>query len=211
MGHLGVTAFMNPQATWNQRFASDGFLFGEAPNRYLASQLHHLLPGNALAIADGEGRNSVWLAKQGMQVDAFDFAPNAIAKAEQLAQKHAVTVNFSCTDWQSFDWKMAHYDNIVGVFFQFAGPQDRAEIFARIHASLKPGGVLLIQGYTPAQLTFNTGGPGQLDHLYDERLLTSAFATYQVLDMQTYEAEIHEGTAHRGMSGLIGFVAQKPF
>jgi cyclopropane fatty-acyl-phospholipid synthase-like methyltransferase len=205
-----VTTFANPQATWNQRFASDGFLFGEEPNQYLSAQLHHLKPGNTLAIADGEGRNSVWLAKQGLHVDAFDFAPNAIEKAKHLAHKHSVSVSFSCTDWQSFEWKPAHYDNIVGVFFQFAGPQDRADLFARMDASLKPGGVLLIQGYTAAQLKFNTGGPGKLDHLYDETLLTSAFAQYKVLDMQTYEAEIHEGTAHSGMSGLIGFTAQKP-
>lgn len=205
-----MTTFANPQATWNQRFASDGFLFGEEPNQYLSAQQHHLKLGNTLAIADGEGRNSVWLAKQGLHVDAFDFAPNAIEKAKRLAHKHSVSVNFSCTDWQSFEWKPAHYDNIVGVFFQFAGPQDRADLFARMDASLKPGGVLLIQGYTPAQLKFNTGGPGKLDHLYDETLLTSAFAQYKVLDMQTYEAEIHEGTAHSGMSGLIGFTAQKP-
>lgn len=210
MGRTDVSGFTNPQATWNQRFAGDDFLFGEAPNQYLVDQFQLLKPGTALAIADGEGRNSAWLAKQGLEVDAFDFSPNAIAKAKQLALKQSVHVNFSCSDWQSFDWKMSHYDNVVGVFFQFAGPQDRAELFARMHASLKPGGVLLIQGYTPAQLKFNTGGPGQLDHLYDEALLRSAFADYQVLDMQTYEAEIHEGTAHKGMSGLIGFVAQKP-
>lgn len=210
MGRTDVSGFTNPQATWNQRFAGDDFLFGEAPNQYLVDQFQLLKPGAALAIADGEGRNSAWLAKQGLEVDAFDFSPNAIAKAKQLALKQSVHVNFSCSDWQSFDWKMSHYDNVVGVFFQFAGPQDRAELFARMHASLKPGGVLLIQGYTPAQLKFNTGGPGQLDHLYDEALLRSAFADYQVLDMQTYEAEIHEGTAHKGMSGLIGFVAQKP-
>lgn len=205
-----MTAFTNPQATWNQRFAGEGFLFGEAPNHFLSAQLQYLKLGNALAIADGEGRNSVWLAKQGLQVDAFDFAPNAIEKAKHLAQKHSVNVNFFCSDWQSFDWKADHYDNVVGVFFQFAGPQERTDIFNRIHTSLKPGGILLIQGYTPAQLKFNTGGPGKLDHLYDETLLTTAFAQYKVLEMQTYEAEIHEGTAHSGMSGLIGFVAQKP-
>ena len=206
-----MTAFENPQATWNQRFAGEGFLFGEQPNHYLSACLPHLNAGNALAIADGEGRNSVWLASHGLQVDAFDFAPNAIEKAKRLAKQHTVDVNFVCSDWQSFDWKLAHYDNIVGVFFQFAGPQDRAKIFAHIDSSLKPGGVLLIQGYTPAQLKFNTGGPGKLDHLYDETLLKTAFPHYKVLDIQTYEAEIHEGTAHSGMSGLIGFVAQKPF
>lgn len=211
MGHLGVSQFANPQATWDQRFATEAYLFGEAPNHYLRNQAQHLNAGKALAIADGEGRNGVWMAQQGLQVDAFDFSPNALHKAERLAQQHHVSVNFVCSDWQSFDWQPAHYDNIVAVFIQFAGPQDRAQMFKHIDASLKPGGVLLIQGYTPAQLKFNTGGPGKLDHLYDESMLVGAFPQYQVLDVQTYEAEIHEGTAHSGMSGLIGFVARKPF
>jgi cyclopropane fatty-acyl-phospholipid synthase-like methyltransferase len=206
-----MTAVQNPQAMWDQRYLGHNFLFGEAPNHYLTCQQAHLKPGNALAIADGEGRNSVWLAKQGLQVDAFDFSPNALIKAKQWAQRNAAEVNFVCSDWQSFDWKPAHYDNIVGVFFQFAGPQDRAQIFKHIDASLKPGGVLLIQGYTPAQLKFNTGGPGKMDHLYDASMLHAAFLGYHVLDMQTYEAEIQEGTAHCGPSGLIGYVAQKPF
>jgi 2-polyprenyl-3-methyl-5-hydroxy-6-metoxy-1,4-benzoquinol methylase len=195
---------------WDQRFATDQWIFGEAPNHYLSTQLSQLNSGNVLAIADGEGRNGVWMAKQGLQVDAFDFSPNAVQKAKRLAQLHDVTMNVSCSDWQSFDWKPAHYDNIVAVFIQFAGPQERAQIFAQIDAALKPGGVLLIQGYTAAQLQFNTGGPGKLDHLYDEAMLLGAFATYQVLDLKTYEADIQEGSAHSGMSGLIGFVARKP-
>lgn len=205
-----MTAFHNPKETWDQRFAGDSFLFGEQPNQYLRNQFHHLRPGNALSIADGEGRNSVWMATQGLKLKAFDFSANALGKAKRLAQQHSVVVNFSCSDWQSFDWKPTYYDNIVGVFFQFAGTDDRIQLFKLIDASLKPGGVVLIQGYSPAQLQFNTGGPGKLENLYDKPMLISAFPNYQVLDLQAYEAEIHEGAAHNGMSGLIGYVAQKP-
>jgi cyclopropane fatty-acyl-phospholipid synthase-like methyltransferase len=205
-----VSSFNNPQFTWNERFADEAFLFGEEPNAYLVRQGPHLQRGRTLALADGEGRNSVWLAREGLKVDAFDFSPNAVEKARRLATRHHAEVNFTCTDWQSFDWKPAYYDNVVGIFFQFAAPDERAELFRRIDASLKPGGVLVIQGYTPAQLQFKTGGPGKLDHLYDEPLIRSAFPGYTVLDLSIYEAEIAEGRAHCGMSGLLGFVGRKP-
>ena len=205
-----MNGFANPLDTWNQRFASDEYIFGKLPNHYLLENFQSLNRGPTLAIADGEGRNSVWLAGQGLPVDAFDFAPNAIDKARAFAASQNVAVNFQCSDWQSFDWKTSHYDNVVGVFFQFANPQDRARIFELIDACLKPGGVVLIQGYSPAQLQYNTGGPGRLENLYDEACLRSAFANYKVLDLKTYEREIHEGHAHAGMSGLIGIVAQKP-
>ncbi len=202
--------FSHPLERWQHRFNIDGYLFGEQPNAYLASQQQHLMPGTALSVADGEGRNSVWLAKQGLQVDAFDFSSNAVRKAHQLAATHQVQVNFHCSDWQSFSWPLAHYDNVVGIFFQFAGPDQRAQLFARMDASLKPGGVMVIQGYSTAQLKFNTGGPGELDHLYDEALMRASFPNYEVKDLQTYEAQVSEGSAHNGMSGLVGFVAKKP-
>ena len=202
--------FTHPLERWQHRFNIDGYLFGEQPNAYLASQQQHLMPGTALSVADGEGRNSVWLAKQGLQVDAFDFSSNAVHKAHQLAAAHQVRVNFHCSDWQSFNWPRAFYDNVVGIFFQFAGPDQRAQLFARMDAALKPGGVMVIQGYSTAQLKFNTGGPGELDHLYDEALMRTSFTGYEVKDLQTYEAEVSEGSAHNGMSGLVGFAAKKP-
>ena len=205
-----MNAFQNPQQIWNQRFAAEHYVFGEAPNAYLQSQAAHLSPGNALAVADGEGRNGVWLAQQGLQVDAFDFSDNAIRKARVLAQSRQVNVNFVCSDWQSFDWRPAHYDNVVGIFFQFAAPEERSLLFARMLDSLKPGGTLIIQGYTPRQLDFNTGGPGKLAHLYDEALMLDAFGQLDILDLRTYEAEIAEGTGHQGMSGLLGLTARKP-
>ncbi len=204
-----MSSFNNPLQTWNQRFAAKHYVFGRTPNAYLESQAAHLTPGKALAVADGEGRNGVWLAKQGLQVDAFDFSDNAIQKAQALAQSQQLKVSFVCCDWQSFDWRLAHYNNVVGIFFQFATPDERSVIFTRMLNSLKPGGTLIIQGYTPRQLDFNTGGPGKLAHLYDEALMLAAFGDLDILDLRTYEAEITEGTGHQGMSGLLGLTARK--
>ena len=205
-----MSTFNNPQHTWNERFAADHYVFGEAPNAYLKSQAAHLVPGTALAVADGEGRNGVWLAQQGLEVDAFDFSENALRKAQALAQSRQVAVNWVHSDWQSFDWRPAHYDNVVGIFFQFATPEERSTLFARMLDSLKPGGTLIIQGYTPRQLDFNTGGPGKLAHMYDESLMLDAFGEMDILVLRTYEAEIAEGTGHQGMSGLLGLSARKP-
>lgn len=204
-----MTAFNHPQQTWNQRFATEQYIFGETPNAYLRSQVAHLKQGTALAIADGEGRNGVWLAEQGLRVDAFDFSENALQKARLLAERRHQSVQWHCSDWQSFDWKASHYNNVIGIFFQFANPSERKALFTKMDASLQSGGTLVIQGYTAAQLTFNTGGPGKLDHMYDEAMLREAFPQYDILDLTTYTAHIHEGSAHQGMSGLLGFTARK--
>jgi len=115
-----------------------------------------------------------------------------------------------CSSWAQFDWKSAHYDNVVAIFIQFAPPQEREILFRRMDQALKPGGVLLIQGYGQEQLRYNTGGPGKLENLYDEALLLQAFAGYEVLDLRTYEAELAEGSGHHGRSALVGLTARKP-
>jgi cyclopropane fatty-acyl-phospholipid synthase-like methyltransferase len=204
-----MTAFINPQQTWNQRFETEEYIFGQKPNAYLCSQAEHLNAGSALSVADGEGRNGVWLAEQGLRVDAFDFSENAIQKARLLSKLRSQSVNWQCCDWQSFEWPVSSYDNVVGIFFQFAAPQDRTALFAKMDKSLKSGGILIIQGYTAAQLRFNTGGPGKLDHMYNEAMMRETFVDYDIIDLQTYEAHIDEGIAHKGMSGLLGMTARK--
>ena len=205
-----MSGFQDPQNTWNQRFAQADYLFGQAPNQYLLQQVAHLRPGRALAVADGEGRNGVWLAEQGLAVDAFDFSPVALDKARALAQARGVQANWICSDWQGFDWQPGAWDNVVAIFIQFATPVEREQLFARMHEGLKPGGTLVIQGYGYDQLRYNTGGPGKREHLYDEALLLQAFAGYEVLDLRSYEAELAEGNGHRGRSALVGLTARKP-
>lgn len=194
---------------WNQRFATASYVFGEEPNAYLVRHATSLQPGKTLALADGEGRNSVWLAQQGLQVEAFDFSSLAIEKARALADKKQVCVNFKCCSWEVFDWQPAQYQNVVGIFFQFANPAERALLFSKIDQTLQPGGIVIIQGYGTEQLQYKTGGPGVLENLYDETLLKDAFANYDLLDLRTYTEVIHEGEGHRGISALVGMVAQK--
>ncbi len=205
-----MSGFQDPKNTWNQRFAQADYLFGLAPNQYLQQQAAHLQPGHALAVADGEGRNGVWLAEQGLSVDAFDFSSVGLDKARALAQARGVEVHWVCSDWQGFDWQPEAWANVVAIFIQFATPAEREQLFARMHESLKPGGTLVIQGYGFEQLRFNTGGPGKREHLYDEALLLQAFAGYEVLDLRTYEADLAEGCGHSGRSALVGLTARKP-
>lgn len=201
---------LSSAAHWDQRFAGSDYLFGTEPNAWLARQQSHLLRGGrALAVADGEGRNSVWLAEQGMQVDAFDISNAGVNKARKLATQKQVPVNFQVCGCEDWSWQPAHYDLVVAIFIQFADPAMRATLFANMIATLRPGGILLLQGYTPKQLDYKTGGPPLLSHLYTEELLRDAFSAMEIIGLESYEDVLHEGEHHVGQSALIGMVAKK--
>lgn len=197
--------------SWNDRFNTPEYIFGTAPNAWLTTQAHRFQAGQrALCVADGEGRNSVWLAQQGLHVDAFDVAENAVNKARSLAQQAGVTVQYECCDCLTWQAPEAQYDVVAGIFIQFLAPPQRAVLFERMQAALKPGGLLLLQGYTPQQLVYKTGGPSELEHLYTADFLRSAFSGLNILELQEYEAELQEGSRHAGLSAVVGLVGQKP-
>ena len=196
---------------WNARFSAPDYIFGTAPNAFLASNASRLKRGqSALSVADGEGRNSVWLAEQGLEVSAFDFSPNGVAKARKLAASRGVKVRYELASVYDWSWPAAAFDVVAAIFVQFADPAMRAFMFERMARALKPGGLLLIEGYTPQQLQYATGGPKQVDQLYTPQLLRSEFAGFEVLELREYEAELDEGSRHKGMSAVIDFVARKP-
>jgi SAM-dependent methyltransferase len=203
-------AFTDPAGTWNRRFEQAGFLFGTEPNAWLREHAGVWTAGQrVLCVADGEGRNSVWLASRGLQVDAFDIAELGVAKARRLAAEQGVTVNFTVSDCDTYAWPEAACDGVAAIFVQFADPAMRARLFAHMKRCLKPGGTLLLQGYTPKQLDYKTGGPGQLSHLYTAAMLCEAFADLDIVELREYEAELAEGSGHRGHSALIGLVARR--
>ncbi len=204
------TGFTDAAETWNNRFARDDFLFGTEPNEWLRRHAS-LWPAGArlLSIADGEGRNSVWLARQGYRVDAFDVAEVAVAKARRLAAAAGVQVDFTVADCDGFPWPSDHYDGVAAIFIQFADPALRERIFRRIVDCLVPGGVVVLQGYTPQQLEYRTGGPPFVSHLYTADLLREAFAALDIAELEEYEDVLAEGTGHSGRSALIGMVARK--
>ncbi|HWI80568.1 class I SAM-dependent methyltransferase [Ramlibacter sp.] len=210
MADSNPTAFTDAAQTWNRRFEADGYLFGTEPNAWLREHAGLLRRGQrVLSVADGEGRNSVWLAQQGLAVDAFDVSSVGVAKARQLATERGVAVNFAISDVDGYPWPENAYDGVVAIFVQFADPALRERLFARIRRCLRPGGVLLLQGYTPKQLEYKTGGPPYASHLYTPELLRDAFAGMELLEMREYEAVIQEGSGHHGRSALIGLAARR--
>jgi SAM-dependent methyltransferase len=196
---------------WDERYSTPDYLFGEEPNAFLARQKDRLpKAGTALAVADGEGRNGVWLAQQGLDVLSIDASPVGLEKARRLADKRGVAVTTQLLDIAAYDWPDARFDVIAGIFFQFAGPELRDQIFAGMKSALKPGGLLLIEGYGPRQLEYKTGGPGIPENLYTEALLAEAFAGLEIIELREYDAELSEGARHVGMSSLVDLVARKP-
>ncbi|HEY4375272.1 MAG TPA: class I SAM-dependent methyltransferase [Burkholderiales bacterium] len=207
----GGTRYTDAQATWDRRYQGDDYLFGTLPNAFLASQALRLSVGQkALSVADGEGRNSVWLARQGLQVSAFDVSSVGVEKARKLAAMQRVVVDYQICDVDAYAWPEAAFDVVAAIFVQFADPALRAFMFASMVKALKPGGLLLLQGYTPKQLEYKTGGPPQVEHLYTEAMLREAFAGTEFLELRAHESELAEGDHHVGVSALIDLVARKP-
>lgn len=208
---------LNPDNPWNKRYleAGETYLFGTEPNHFLAQHAALFDTGSrALLVADGEGRNSVWLAQRGLDVTALDIAPIAVDKAAQLAARQQVTLNLMVGDMLDADWPPvslhASFDWVIGIFIQFTGAEARARQFAAMQQLTRPGGRVLLQGYTPKQLDYRTGGPSVLENLYTPALLRTAFAGWAIEELVEYEAEMAEGAAHHGPSALIGLVARKP-
>ncbi|HEY5899073.1 MAG TPA: class I SAM-dependent methyltransferase, partial [Burkholderiales bacterium] len=170
---------------WNTRFGAPEYIFGTTPNAFLASNAHRLKPGQrALSVADGEGRNSVWLAEQGLDVSAFDFSPAGVEKARRLAAARGVKVRHEVATVYGYAWPEAAFDVVAAIFVQFADPKMRAFLFEHMARALKPGGLLLVEGYTPKQLEFGTGGPKQVENMYTEALLRQAFAGFAIQDLR---------------------------
>jgi SAM-dependent methyltransferase len=195
---------------WQQRFSAPGYLFGIAPNAFLKAQAPLLRKGaRALAVADGEGRNGVFLAEQGLGVLSVDFSPVAQEKVRKLAQQRGVTIRVEQADIINWDWPEAAFDVVAAIFFQFAPPAERQKIFEGIKHTLKPCGLLLLEGYTPKQLEYKTGGPSKIENLYTREMLEQAFGDFASLDIKEHDSVIEEGAGHGGMSALIDLVGRK--
>lgn len=202
---------MSEYERWETRYAGAEYAFGKDPNYFLQS-CRSLLPssGRALAVADGEGRNGVWLADQGLDVVSLDFSPSAQKKARALAVERNVHVDFVQADVHRWDYPEATFDVVVEIFTQFSSPAERALKWAGMRRTLKSGGILVLQGYTPKQLQYGTGGPKEIENLYTRAMLEAEFSGFFQLKIVEEEREIHEGTSHGGMSAVINLTGRKP-
>lgn len=196
---------------WDERYATSEYVYGTAPNVFLTGAAAHIRPnGRVLAVADGEGRNGVWLSQQGFDVVSVDASAVALAKAGRLAAEQGVSLAFEHADLLSWDWPVEALDAVVAIFIQFAGPEDRAPLFEDMKQAVRPGGVLILQGYRPEQISYGTGGPPNAENLYTETMLRDAFADWDVVHMKAHDSVITEGSGHYGLSALIDLIARKP-
>ena len=201
---------MSGAPMWDQRYSTTEYIFGTDPAAFLTLHADFLVPGSeALVVADGEGRNSVYLAEHGLRVTAMDVSAVGVDKARSLATERGTTVDFQVADIMEWSWTPDAYDVVVAVFIQFLDPQQRSIVFDGMQRTLRPGGRLLLHGYRVEQIQYATGGPSDPAHLYTETLLAEAFAKMEIEVLRTYDTTISEGAGHAGMSALIDLIATK--
>lgn len=194
---------------WNERYSTADYVFGREPSRFVVASEPSLARGSrVLCIADGEGRNSVYLAGKGHRVAANDYAPNALDKARALATAAGVHVDYAQADLTAWAWPRAAYDAVFAVFIQFVGPAQRDAVFAGLKQAVVPGGLILLHGYTPQQLVYKTGGPPSVENLYTAEMLAQAFSDCDITRLEAYEADLSEGCGHAGRSALIDMIAR---
>ena len=194
---------------WDERYSIDEYLFGKEPAQALLRNEEHLVSGGTtLVIADGEGRNSVYLAKKGFKVTATDNSIVANRKAKSLAVIENVQVDYKLEDFFDINWNGKSYDNVIGICFQFVPHHLIDNVLMDLRSATKKGGTLLIHGYTPTQLKYGTGGPKDKSLMYTKNTFTNLFHESEIFKLEEYEAIINEGVGHSGLSAMIDFIAK---
>lgn len=194
---------------WNERYKGEEYAYGIRPNDFLEKNSSLIKANsNILCIAEGEGRNAVFLAKQGHIVTAIDYSFEGLNKAKNLANKESVEITTIQQDLTNYQFEENKWDCIVSVFAHF-NPVLRKQIHKQLYNALKPNGILILEAYTPLQLEFNTGGPKEIEMLYDEKMLKNDFIAFTDLKINLETREISEGLFHNGKSATIQIIAKK--
>ena len=197
------------QPMWDERYRGEEYIYGTSPNGFLRSQIAHLPQGRILCLAEGEGRNAVWLAEQGRSVTAVDGSPVGLAKARRLAAERGVHIDTVVADLADFPIPAGHWDGIVSIFCHIR-PDIRADLHRRAVQGLRPGGVFVLEAYTPAQLRHRTGGPPDEDKLMTLADLRRELAGLDFVHAVELEREVVEGRLHHGLGAVVQVVAVRP-
>ena len=195
---------------WDSRYSEPGFVYGTEPNAFLVSRAHLLKRGmTALAVADGEGRNGVWLASRGLDVLSVDASEVGLRKTRELAASRGVVVRTAQADLGRWAWPKAEFDVVVSIFAHFA-PELRARLHRAMLAVLKPGGLLILEAFTPEQLNYTSGGPRVPEMLYTAAMLRDDFAGAELVELTETRCELAEGKYHSGPAAVVRLVARRP-
>ena len=196
---------------WDRRYAEPGFAYGTEPNDFLREQAERVFPagGEVLSLAEGEGRNAVFLAQRGFRVTGVDASPVGLEKARKLAAERGVAIETVVADLDGFDLGVARWDGVVSIWCH-TPPSLRARLHRAVVAALRPGGAFLLEAYTPAQLAHGTGGPKDVQLLMTADAVRAELAGLDLVHVEETVREIHEGAYHEGTSAVLQVLARKP-
>jgi len=194
---------------WDQRYSKFDYLYGKAPNDFLVQTARHLPPGPVLCLADGEGRNGVYLAELGYAVTSVDGSAVGLQKARQLAAERGVSLTTEVADLRDYPIVPESWGSIVSIFCHLP-PLVRETVHQRCVAGLVSGGVFLLEAYTPAQIPLKTGGPPTASLAMTLDQLQSELAGLEFWHGTELERDIHEGSLHNGRSAVVQVLAVKP-
>ena len=192
---------------WNERYASNEFAYGTEPNSFLVENAS-LLTSPVLSLAEGEGRNAVYLASLGLDVLGVDASDVGLAKAERLAASRSLSIRTAVADLASYEPEANHYGSVISIWAHLPS-QVRNRLYPLLERSLKPGGVILLEAYAKSQLSRNTGGPKDPDLLMDLAVLEQQFPNCELILAQEIERKVIEGTFHTGLACVVQFIARK--
>jgi cyclopropane fatty-acyl-phospholipid synthase-like methyltransferase len=192
---------------WNERYASNEFAYGTEPNSFLVENAS-LLTSPVLSLAEGEGRNAVFLASLGLDVLGVDASDVGLAKAQKLAASRGLAIRTEVADLASYEPAANHYGSVISISAHLPS-RLRNTFYPLVERSLKPGGVILLEAYTKAQLARTTGGPKDPDLLVDLAELKQQFPNCEPIIAQEIEREVIEGTFHTGLAHVVQFIARK--
>ena len=193
---------------WDERYSAEHYIYGTEPNAFLQQNISALRTGKILCLAEGEGRNAVYLAKQGYSVTAVDASLVGLEKAKKLAEKNQVVIDYIHHDLRDFEIGEAQWDGIVSIFCHLPAAV-RRNVHKKVVKGLRPNGVLLLEAYTPAQLQHGTGGPATAEMTMTAELIAEELAGLHFSHLVELEREVVEGTHHTGTGAVVQAIATK--
>jgi SAM-dependent methyltransferase len=194
---------------WDERFAETEYAYGTEPNAFLAAVACQIPDGPVLCLAEGQGRNATFLARQGYRVTAVDQSAVGLARARELAARHGVQITCIQTDLAEYHIESGAWAGIVSTYVHLP-PALRAHVHRGAVDGLRPGGVIVIEAYSPRQLAFGTGGPRDAERLAARPALQAELAGLEFLLAQEAEREVVEGKYHHGMAAVVQVLARRP-
>ena len=194
---------------WDERYSSNKCVYGTEPNIFFKDELDKLKPGKILLLGEGEGRNAVYAATRGWNVDAVDFSRSAKDKALKLAEENSVDINYELADLSEYKPKSNYYDS-AAIIFLHLNPEIRNSVHSKVLNSLKPGGKLILEVYEKEQLGKDSGGPQNVDMLYSKEELEADFTDMKIIILQKKIVILNESQHHSGEAAVLRLIAVKP-